>query len=109
MMKGFKDILEKDVVDVFLNDDEFCEIHKVNGREMPVLIDCNEQIEREKRLHVHADGIFVNQRLIYVNAKDLGKLPKQGSIFKLDGGIYRVMDAINEGGIYSITIEANTA
>ena len=55
------------------------------------------------------DGIYVNQKLIYVAASDFGAMPKQGSTLNLDGKIYRVADAVDEGGVYSITIEANKA
>lgn len=108
-MSAFKDIIARDVHQTFLNIDEFSDIHKVNGKEMPVQIDTNEQIEREKRMNQNADGIYMNQKLIYVAASDFGPMPKQGAILNLDGKIYRVADAVDEYGIYSITIEANKA
>lgn len=104
---NFKDILQSDVREVFMNADEFCEIHTVNGKEMPVQIDSNEQIEREKRMNQHVDGVYRNQKLMYVAASDFGRLPAQGSAITLDGKQYKVADAVSEEGIYSITIEAN--
>jgi hypothetical protein len=44
-----------------------------------------------------------------VAASDYGPLPKQGSMINYDGKIYRVADAIDEDGMYSITMEANKA
>lgn len=108
-MMSFKDILAADVHEVFMNVDEFSDMHTVNGKEMAVQLDTNEQIEREKRMAQNVDGIYVNQKLIYVAASDFGAMPKQGSTLNLDGKIYRVADAVDEGGIYSITIEANKA
>jgi len=108
-MSAFKDIIARDVHQTFLNIDEFSDTHKVNGKDMPVQIDTNEQIEREKRMNQNADGIYMNQKLIYVAASDFGPMPKQGAILNLDGKIYRVADAVDEYGIYSITIEANKA
>ena len=108
-MMTFKDIMKADVHEVFMNVDEFSDTHMVNGVEMPVQLDTNEQIEREKRMSQNVDGIYVNQKLIYVAASDFGAMPKQGSTLNLDGKIYRVADAVDEGGIYSITIEANKA
>lgn len=107
--KSFKDIIRKDVKSVFLNTDEFSETHIINGTEMAVQIDSNEQIEREKRFNQNMDGIFTNQKLIYLAASDFGPLPKQGSLLTMDKRTYRVVDAINEDGIYSITLEANRA
>ena len=106
-MSAFKDMVARDVKGVFLNTLEFSDIHNVNGVEMPVQIDGNEQIERQKRQTEVAEGIFVNQKLIYVAAEDFGALPRIESVLKLDGKTYRVADAIDEDGIYSITIEAN--
>lgn len=108
-MMSFKEIIADDVHETFLNIAEFSETHTVNEVEMPVQIDSNEQIEREKRMAQNADGIYLNQKLMYVAASDFGAMPAQGSILKLDGKIYRVADAIEEDGVYSITIEANKA
>lgn len=106
---GFKDVIKADVHKVFLNVEEFSDTHVINGVEMPVQIDSNEQIEREKRFNQNMDGIYINQKLIYVAASDFGPMPKQGSILTMDKRTYRVADAIDEGGIYSITLEANRA
>lgn len=105
----FKDIIANDVHQTFLNIEEFSDMHVVNGVEMPVQIDSNEQIEREKRYSQNIDGMYLNQKLIYVAASDYGPLPKQGSMLTLDGRKYRVADAIDEYGVYSITLEANRA
>lgn len=106
---GFKDVIKADVHKVFLNVEEFSDTHVINGVEIPVQIDSNEQIEREKRFNQNMDGIYKNQKLIYVAASDFGPMPKQGSILTMDKRTYRVADAIDEGGIYSITLEANRA
>ena len=108
-MSTFKEIIASDVHNVFLNVNEFSDLHTVNGVQMPVQIDDNEQIEREKRFSQDMDGIYVNQRLIYVAASDFGPLPKQGSLLTLDKRTFRVADAIAEDGVYSITLEANRA
>lgn len=105
----FKEIVSSDIHEVFLNTDEFSDIHEINGVEMPVQIDENEQIEREKRFAQYMDGVYLNQRLIYVAASDYGPLPKQGSLIVMDGKKYRVADAIDEGGVYSMTLEAHRA
>lgn len=104
---SFKELLQQDVKGVFLDPAEFRETHTVNGKEMTVIIDSNEQIEREKRGAQQTDGVYMNQKLIYVAAEDLGPLPAQGSLFTLDKRRYRVADAISEDGVYSITVEAN--
>jgi hypothetical protein len=108
-MSIFKAIIHDDIHRTFLNLLEFSDIHNVNGKDMPVQMDSNEQIEREKRFNQNMDGIYLTQKLIYVSACDYGPLPKQGSMITLDGRKYRVADAIDEYGVYSITLEANRA
>ena len=102
----FKEIIASDVHGVFLNCSEFSEVHTINGVQMPAQEDSIEQIEREKRMAQHMDGIYLNQKLIYVAASDYGPLPKQGSLITYDSRKYKVADAIAEDGVYSITLEA---
>lgn len=108
-MSTFKSIIANDIHSTFLNTEEFSDLHVVNGVEMPLQMDDIEQINREKRYKDNMDGIFVQQRLIYVAASDYGPLPKKDSLITLDGRKYRVADAIDEYGVYSITLEANRA
>ncbi|MCU6685671.1 hypothetical protein OCV99_03705 [Dorea acetigenes] len=107
--RSFKELVQADVSGVFLRPDEFADLHTINGKEMAVQVDSNEQIEREKRYNQNMDGIYKNQKLIYISAADFGPLPKQGSLLIMDKRSYRVADAIDEDGIYSITLEANRA
>ena len=104
-MSIFKDIIAADVHSVFLNVEEFSDMHNINGVDMPVQEDSNEQIEREKRFNQHMDGMYLNQKLIYVAAADCGPMPKQGSTIRYDNRRYKVADAIEEDGVYSITLE----
>ena len=108
-MSAFKDIVKADIHRTFLNLDEFSDTHEVNGTEMPVQVDEIEQIEREKRMNQNMDGLYRNQKLIYVAASDYGPKPKQGTLITFDGKLFKVEDAIDEGGVYSITLGANKA
>ena len=55
---SFKDVIASDVHDTFMNADEFSDMHDLNGKMVPVQVDSNEQIEREKRFNQHMDGIY---------------------------------------------------
>jgi uncharacterized protein YlzI (FlbEa/FlbD family) len=107
----FKDQIAKDIDDVFANEDEFWDWHTIDGKKMLVQIDNNEMINREKRYQYrrsfNADGVFLKELLIYVKAKDFGALPAVKRVLTFDGKSYIVSDAINEDGIYSISLEAN--
>lgn len=106
-MSTFKDIVRNDVTNVFLNDTEFAEEHMVDGVPMTIIIDNNEMLEREKRYKALEDGISQKQVLFYVSAAQFGRLPKIGRILILDKQSYKVTDAIREGAMYSISLEAN--
>lgn len=104
---NFKDLVEQDTKQVFLNSEEFGEEHTVDGKRMLIILDNNEEIEREKRMSSHADGIFLKQVLFYVTEKEYGEeLPIVGRMMRLDDKAYTVIDAIDEDGIYSISLRA---
>ena len=94
-------------ITVFLNPAEFGEEHTVNGKTMLIIIDDNELTEREKRMKSNMDGIYKKQTLIYVSALDYGPLPGIGKPVKIDGATFIVTDSLNEGGVYSLHLEAN--
>ena len=103
----FKEALRQDVKQVFLNPSEFGEEHTVNGKRMLIIIDDNELTEREKRMQSHMDGLYKKQTLIYVSALDYGPLPGPGKPVMIDGTHFIVTDSLNEGGVYSLHLEAN--
>ncbi len=108
----FKEQIARDNHTIFMNLNEFSDIHTVNGVKMAVQIDSNEMIEREKRNQyrqrgLYADGIYMKELLIYVRAEEFGKLPAVGRVIDFDGKKYTISDAIDEDGIYSICLEAN--
>lgn len=106
----FKELLAEDAKTVFMNPEEFGEEHIINQRIMICIIDNNEMIEREKRSkQEYRDGVFKVQKLIYVSAKDFGPMPAIGSRLLFDKHNYTVIDAVNEDGIYSISLEANAS
>lgn len=104
---SFEEILARDVDAAFINPDEFGSIHILDGKEMHILIDDNEIIEREKKMKSNMDGIFAKQKLIYVKPEEFGPEPARGRQIVMDGKPYRVLDATNESGLYSILMESN--
>lgn len=104
----FKEMMRQDIDRVFLNPDEFGEKYTVNGREgVSIIFDDIEVLNREKfRKEVKDDGTSLSQSMFYVKASDFGRLPKTGQQITIDGLRFRVEKAVNEQGIYSITIRA---
>ena len=104
---SFKEILHRDIKATFLNLEEFGEEHNINGENMVVIFDDIENVEREKQMKSHMDGIFARQKFLYVSADDFGPMPAQESIVTVDGKKYIVVEATDEAGVYGITLEAN--
>ncbi len=111
MLPTFKELIAEDSGRVFMNELEFADIHEVGGKRIRALVDNNEHIDREKRYQwskaQYGDGLFLTQKLIYVLAKEFGPLPLIDRDITFDGRHYNIADAINEDGIYSLTLEAN--
>lgn len=106
---NFKDILQEDNETTFMNPEEYGERHTVNGRSMNIVIDDYGLLEREKRqkgVQAYRQGVYRKQVLFYVLSKEFGALPPVGHILVLDQDKYVITDAINEDGIYSISLEA---
>lgn len=106
-MSPFKALMRHDAENVFLNQNEFGEIHTVDGRKMTVVIDDYEQQDRSKAVLDATDfeGIFNNRRLIYVRAREYGALPDIGKVLNLDGVPTRITKATDEDGLYALEIE----
>lgn len=103
---GFKELIAEDTRKVFMNFDEFGEMHTVDGKDMLVIVDGNEHIERKKRRETRAEGLYVKELLFYVSKETYGALPAIGRMCRFDKKDYLVSDAIDENGIYSISLEA---
>ena len=104
---GFKDMVAEDIKNIFLNLEEFGELHMIDGYEMLAIIDENELTERDNKVKTMAEGLHRKQLLIYVAGEDFGKEPLIGRLLELDGEYYTVTDVSNESGIYAISMEAN--
>lgn len=102
---SFKEMVNRDIKNIFLNPDEFGETHIVDGREMTIIIDENELVEREKKMKTLAEGLHEKQLLVYVSKEDFGPEPLIKRLLDLDGICYTVTDVSDEDGIYSISLE----
>lgn len=107
MEPKFKEILFQDIKRTFLNPEEFGEMHTIDGKRMVVSVDGMEVVERAKKQveNSRIDGIFKQRIILYVARSDFGPLPAIDRILNFDGRNYKVKDAIDEVGIFSITVE----
>ena len=104
----FKDCIAADIHQVFLNPEEFAEVHTVDGKPMRVLIDDDALLERDAaRGGVHTDGLYKTRRLLYLSRADYGGRPAPGKALNLDGRIWYVVQAEDAAGMLTIELEAN--
>jgi hypothetical protein len=73
-MPGFKDYIAKDL-DVFFNPEEFSESHKINGKDITVVIDNDQLKERTKKEY---DSITVGEIQTFVDRQRLWECPVLG-------------------------------
>lgn len=103
---SFKGDVAADIQNVFLNEDEFAEKHIIDGKEMLASID-----EVKLQRHNNNDQEWGNQKkkkksiVLYVAGMDFGKLPAANRILVLDGRNYLVKDAVNDSGMFVLTLE----
>ena len=104
---GFKEQLENDI-GVFLNLDEFAEIHNLNGIECPVVA-----TDDSTRAHAKVaggarstDGLHGDSVRLQVRTADLPSIPVQGTNFKYDGKLYKVASCTNNMGVLNISLMA---
>ena len=101
----FKEMLQKDIKNVFLNLNEFAEIHDLNGYKVAAVIDddfldeitlkINDEPQRK------APGLFGGTIAIYVATSDFGKL-KPGRALEVDGKLHKVMSTSEQDGMLKI-------
>lgn len=106
-MSKFKDQLKRDL-DIFINQDEFSDLHKLDGVEMTVLVDddsfneFSSTVERENAMQ----GIYQSAITIYVKSSDYDK-PEVGYRLKLDDEHYFVTGVSDSVGLLKINLVSN--
>ncbi len=106
-MRSFKEQLEKDFDDTFFNLDEFAELHTIDGKEIPVVVDNEILIELNMGKTVNSDGIFTDSIIIFVQRKYLDYEPVIGQVIDYDGVTYLVDNVLSDTGGYTVILRGN--
>ena len=99
---NFKDQIALDRA-IFLNSDEFGELHIIDGMQLSVVLDDYELQKRKAKAEYGYNGSLI----FYVSKSALGSVPAIGQIMNFDGEIWRVMDVQDDAGLLTITLESN--
>ena len=106
-MKSFKEQMERDLDSTFFNTDEFAELHTVDGKEIPVVVDNETLLQLNMGKTVNSDGIFTDSIIIFVQKKYLDYEPVIGQVIDFDGVTYPVDNVLSDTGGYTIILRGN--
>lgn len=100
--------LGEDMVDdldgIFLDFEEFADLHEVNGKEIPILLD-EEKMEKMQRFRGEIqDGVYQDEVFFFAREKDLGAEVRVNGFFTLDGREKFVHSAKLTEGLWSIVL-----
>ncbi len=106
-MRTFKEQLEKDFSAVFFNMDEFAELHSIDGKEVPVVVDNDTLLALKLGVNANSDGIFEDAKMFFVQKKDMDYEPVIGQIMDFDGETYPIGNIMEDFGGYTIILRGN--
>ena len=82
---SFKDQIKQDLSDIFLNLDEFADLHRIEGKEVPVVIDSDIMAKLSKIGDNRIHGMDEADMVIMGKASDLPENLDPGRLLNLDG------------------------
>lgn len=88
---------------VFLDLDDFAEIHDVNGVKCRAVL---QEISAEDLSGTHYE-VYRDLMQVHCRARDLPEIPRYGQTFRLDGKLYLVDSCAEDMGMLTIRLEAN--
>lgn len=100
----FKDMVKADRIEIFLNIDEFGEIHTVEGNPIQIVIDNDELKERQSGQDI---AIAESSTLFYARTEDLPRRRPAGESMNIDGRECLIDDWQEDMGMSTIVLRQN--
>lgn len=104
---SFKDQIKQDLSDIFLNLDEFADLHRIEEKEVPVVIDSDIMAKLSKIGDNRIHGMDEADMVIMGKASDLPKNLDPGRLLNLDGREVIVVTTTSEMGLVQIAVRQN--
>ena len=104
---SFKDQIKQDLSDIFLNLDEFADLHRIEGKEVPVVIDSDIMAKLSKIGDNRIHGMDEADMIIMGKASDLRENLDPGRLLNLDGREVIVVTTTSEMGLVQIAVRQN--
>ena len=111
----FKDCAAADIGLTFFDLDEHADLHTVDGKECPIILE--QVMLKEHSSHWEGgakqnfdNGLYSAYYILYVKVKDYGARPKIGKLLYLDKGtkeqrIFSIESCEDEAGVYRMTMK----
>ena len=105
---GFKEVVDDDIQNIFLNASEFGTEHTLNGRKVICVIDEEKfQSKQKNGLITQEDGVYQNGFTLFIGNPYLKLQPHTGETLKLDNVKYEVVASKHDMGMYEIDLVRN--
>ena len=104
---SFKDQIKQDLSDIFLNLDEFADLHRIEGKEVPVVIDSDIMAKLSKIGDNRIHGMDEADMVIMGKASDLPENLDPGRLLNLDGREVIVVTTTSEMGLVQTAVRQN--
>lgn len=106
-MRTFAEQLEKDFTDTFFCINEFAQLHSIDGKQIPVVVDNDTLLALNLDKDSHSDGVYEDAKLLFIQKKDLESEPIVGQIMEFDGEDYPIGKVLEDFGGYTIILRGN--
>lgn len=103
-MSGFKDQVSEDRMYVFLNLDFFGEMFRIEGKEIPIVLDNDELKERQGGQDL---AVAESATLFYARVEDLPRRRAAGESLNINGRECTIDDWQEDMGIATVTLREN--
>ena len=101
---GFKDQILRDLDAVFFNLDEFAELHRVEGAQIPVIVD-SDQLNKLKKGQIL--GLIEADMLLFGRAVDFPANLEPGRLLNVDGRELIVANSGKDMGLVEVALRQN--
>lgn len=101
---SFKEQIAADLDSVFLNLDEFAEIHRVEGSKIPVVVD-NDQLNKLKKGQIL--GLVEADMLLMGKAADFPADLEPGRLLNVDGRELIIKNSGEDMGLVEVALQQN--
>lgn len=101
---SFKEQIRQDLDNVFLNLDEFAEIHRIEGAKIAVVVD-NDQLNKLKQGQIL--GLIEADMLLYGRESDFPANLEPGRLLNVDGRELIVANSGKDMGMVEVALRQN--